>query len=51
MVWRMDDDGVVDLFFHSPKENIKHEPSLYLYHNPKAILVNPIVVQANPVAL
>lgn len=47
MMWRMDDGGVVDLFFHSPKENIRFYPSLYVNHNPVAILVNLVALQDN----
>ena len=50
MAWRIDCGGVVDLFIHSPKENIGTEASLYADHNPVAILVSPLTFQDSPVA-
>ena len=46
----MDDGGVVDLFLHSPKENIGFDPSLYANHTPVANMVLPIAIMVLPVA-
>lgn len=48
---RMDDGGVVNLFFHPPKENIIYDPSLYVDHNPVVNLVNLIALCVNPVEI
>lgn len=44
MVWRIDDGGVVDLFLHYPKENIRSDPYLYVDHNLVAILVTLVAI-------
>jgi len=44
MVWRMEDGGVVDSYFHSSKENIRSDPSLYVDHNLLEILVTHVAI-------
>lgn len=44
MVYKTDDIGAVDLFFYSPKEKIRSNPSLYVDHNPVANMENPVAV-------
>ena len=44
MVWNMGDGGVVDLFHHSPKENIGANLSPYADQNLVAIMVTPVAI-------
>jgi len=51
MMWIMDDGGVVDLYFHSPKEKMRLDPFLCVYHNIVALEFEHVAIQFNPIEL